>query len=410
MKKQNTQKRHKNLHKPNPVIYALMKLCCGWVSRVRFGAKFLRNELRGKRGPIVVIANHEAALDFVNMVRATSKKINIVASNSFYQTLPIKRFMDMVGVIPKQQFQTTLSDMRAMKSVVENEGILGIYPAGLMCEDGLSTPIPEATYAFLQWMRSDIYVIRSYGTYFCTPKWSPKRRKGKTLIDAYRLFTKEELAGLEVSEIKRRTEEALCFDAYRENERLGIEYRGGDNIEGLENVLYVCPHCGREFTMRVRDTNTIYCTECGFAEVSDRRGILTKVSEVGEEVRYVSDWASMIFNREAERIARGEDITLDFEADIQTVSKRLKRFVKIAEGRVVLSPESIVIHTGGLVPVDVKVPTSSFPSLPFSPGKYIEVQDGDNIYRCVFHDGKMAMKYINVLKALHAAKGAVEAN
>ena len=72
-----------------------------------------------------------------------------------------------------------------MKAVVEEKGILVIYPAGLMCEDGLSTPIPNATFRFLQWMHADVYMAKTYGTYFCTPKWSKKRRRGRTYLDVY---------------------------------------------------------------------------------------------------------------------------------------------------------------------------------------------------------------------------------
>ena len=394
----------------NPLVYGILKICSAFLSRTKFGAKFLRNELRGKKGPIVVVANHQAAFDFVNMVRSTNKRINIVVSNSFYQTLPVKGLMDKAGVIPKQQFQTSPADMRAMKTVVDYGGILSIYPAGLMCEDGLSTPIPAATWRFLQWMGSDVYVIRSTGTYFCTPKWSRVKRKGRTLIDVYLLFTKEELKELSIDEIKKRGAEALDFDAYRENDELKIEYENGDNIEGLENVLYMCPHCGREFTMRVRDKSTIYCTECGFAEVSDRCGMLTKVSEVGEEIRYVSDWARMILSAETERAMRGEDITLASETEILTVDKRKKKFKTVGEGRLVLDRERMSL--GGEVdgaPFEISVPAACFPSLPFGPGKYVEVQDGEDIYRCMLKRGELAMKYINTLKVIHLLDEAKEA-
>lgn len=386
----------------NPIVYAALKLCTSFLSRARFHAKFVRNELRGKSGPIVVVANHQAAFDFVNMYASTGKKISVVASNSFYQTLPIKGLMDSVGIIPKQQFQTSPADMRAMKHVVDDGGILGIYPAGLMCEDGLSTPIPEATWRFLQWMRADVYVIRSTGTYFCTPKWSKIKRKGRTLIDVYRLFTKEELAELDVAEIKARGAAALDFDAYRENDELKIEYKNGDNIEGLENVLYVCPHCGREFTMRVRDKSVIYCTECGFAERSDRCGMLTKISEVGEELRYVSDWSKMIFAREHERTSGTEDITLAAETDFLMVNPKKKKFECVGEGKITLDREHFHLSgTKGGEPFELSIPTAAFPSLPFGPGKYIEVQDGEDIYRCMLRDGALAMKYINLLKAIH---------
>lgn len=389
--------------KYNPFVYAVLRLCTTYLSRKRFGAKYLRNELRGKKGPIVIIANHQAAYDFVNVYSATRSRISMVASNSFYRTLPVKGLMDKVGVIPKQQFQTMPSDMRAMKRVVDGGGILCIYPAGLMCEDGLSTPIPEATWKFLQWLGADVYVARSTGTYFCTPKWSTLKRRGKTLIDIYKLFDKEELSALEEAEIRRRGLEAIDFDAYRENDELKIEYKNGDNIEGLENVLYMCPHCGREFTMRVRNSSEIYCTECGFAERSDRCGMLTKVGDVGEEIRYVSDWARLIQARESEKIISGDEVLFDEETEIHTVDARAKRFKRTGEGRLILTGDSIILRgvLGG-EPLDLSLPASSFPSLPFRPGAYVEVQSGADIYRCVLREGARSMKFISLLKCANA--------
>ena len=44
------------------------------------------------------------------------------------------------------------------------------------------------------------------------------------------------------------------------------------------------------------------------------------------------------------------------------------------------------------------MPVGAVPTLPFKPGKYLEVQQGKEIYRCVFSDGKLVMKYINLVK------------
>ena len=72
----------------------------------------LRNEIRRVKGPYVVIANHQCALDFVNLIGATRRPMHFVISNSFYSTLPVKKIMDKIGVIPKQQFQTSVSDLK----------------------------------------------------------------------------------------------------------------------------------------------------------------------------------------------------------------------------------------------------------------------------------------------------------
>ena len=205
--------------KRNIFIYRLAQAASFIVAKFIFKRKFLRNEIKGKKGPFVVIANHQCALDFVNLIGATKTPMSFVISNSFYNSLPIKVLLDRMGLIPKQQFQTTVKDMKRMKTVIEKGEPLVIYPAGLMCEDGLSTPIPAATYKFLKWLNADVYVAKTIGTYFSCPKWSKGFRSGRTFLDVYRLFEKEELEALPIEDIKRKTEEALFFDAYREQEK-----------------------------------------------------------------------------------------------------------------------------------------------------------------------------------------------
>jgi hypothetical protein len=68
--------------------------------------------------------------------------------------------------------------MKKMKAVVEAGQPLAIYPAGLMCEDGLSTPIPKATYKFLKWMNVDVYMAR---TDLSTPRKNTQRSKKRSL-------------------------------------------------------------------------------------------------------------------------------------------------------------------------------------------------------------------------------------
>lgn len=379
-------------------IYRLTQGISHIAERVVFKRKFIRNELKGKKGPIVVIANHQAALDFINLIGATREPMSFVVSNSFYKTLPFKGIMDKIGVIPKQQFQTSLKDTYAIKGVIEGEGILVIYPAGLMCEDGLSTPIPSATYRFVQWLHSDVYMAKTYGTYFCTPKWSSMRRKGRTYIDVYKLFDAEELAKMPTDAVCRRMNEALLFDAYREQEELKIPYKHGENVEGLENVLYVCPNCGQEFTMTATKS-VISCSACGFAEQSDEYGFLHKKGDTGTEIRYVSDWSRMIYNGLKSKIERGENITLSSRTKFMTVDEKKHKFVESGNGTISYSDGHLVL-SGTLhgENFELDLSTNCFASLPFKPGKYVEVQNGEDIYRCVLEDGRLAMKLITLIK------------
>ncbi len=386
--------------KPNLFCYRLAQAVSWVVATFIFKRKFIRNEIKGKKGPFVVIANHQAAYDFVNLIGATARPMSFVISRSFFSTLPIQGFLEKMGVIPKQQFQTCAGDLKKMKAVVDRGDPLVIYPAGLMCEDGLSTPIPGATYKFIKWMDADIYVARTRGTYFVMPKWSKGFRPGRTTMDIYKLFSKEELRELTVEEIRQRADEALLYDAYREQEELKAVYQKGSNIRGLEEVLYVCPECGREFTLEAVADNTLRCRECGFKAVSDGYGFLTTNRA---PLRYVSDWSRMIQDRLEEKLLRGEEESLSSPVEIRVVDGKKHKFVTAGSGVLTICRGEFRLE-GKILGEEKQIilPAGAVPTLPFSPGKYLELQDGSMIYRCLPEQGHLVMKFINILKVSYA--------
>ena len=405
-KKFSVEEKRKKAKQPLPkqskFVYRITQALSWLVSKFAFKRKMLRNEIKGKEGPFVIIANHEAALDFVNLIGATRTPMTFVVSNSFYSTLPLKKAMDKIGVIPKQQFQTSLRDLNRMRRVIEEGRILVIYPAGLMCEDGRSTPIPAATYEFLKWLKTDVYVARTSGTYFTMPKWTSGIRRGTTYMDIYKLFDKEDVMSMEISEIKEKTDKALEFDAYKEQEILHIKYSHNDNIEGLENVLYMCPNCHSEFSIHVKNQNTLWCDKCGYAEQSDEYAFLHKVSETGKEIRYVSTWAKRNYYYLKRQITKGEISELSSKVEIQMIPPDKTKFDTVGVGELRLTRDRLFLR--GEVngePLDLAMPTINFASLPFKPGKNIEVQHGDTIYRCLPEDGRIVMKYINMIKIFY---------
>ena len=396
--------------KPSFLFYKLAQAASFFVSRFIFKRKIIRNEIKDIKGPFVVIANHQAAYDFVNLIGVCRRRLSFVISNSFYQSLPIQSVLDKLAVIPKQQFQTTVSDMKNIKAVIDMGEPLVIYPAGLMCEDGLSTPIPAATYKLFKWLNVDVYMAKTSGTYFAMPKWGKGFRPGKTTLDIYKLFSKEELNTLEPEEIKEKAEKALLFDAYREQEKLKVKYKNGANVHGLENVLYMCPNCGAEFTIKVKDEATFYCTECGFAHTSDEYGFLKNTGKTKEEIRYVSDWSKWIFTTLKERLKKGECNILTATTEIHMIEPKKKKYVKKGEGELTLTPEGFTF-TGELKGENrtLNIPIVNFPALPFTPGRHIELQSGKEIYRCVLKEGNKAQKFINMVKAFFEIKNEINA-
>lgn len=389
--------------RPSLLHYRLAQLVTWVFAKVFFRRKVLRNELRGVDGPYVIIANHQCAYDFVNLMSLNWRPMSFVISNSFYNSLPITGFLEKMGVIPKQQFQTTVADMKNMKAVVDAGQPLVIYPAGLMCEDGVSTPIPSATYKFLKWLNVDIYVAKISGTYFAMPKWGKGIRRGRTYLDVYKLISVEELQTMSIDTIREKATAALQFDAYREQETLRAIYKNGSNMEGLEQVLYRCPHCGLEHTMKIRETSVIFCESCGYEERCDEFGFLHNEKGVGPKIRYVSDWSRSIYDDLFKQVEDGHVTGLSATTKIHMIDYQKHKFVPVGQGKLTLSAKCF--HISGRIngeDVAMQISSEGLPTLPFSPGKYLEVQDGKTIYRCVLDDGRLVMKFIHLLKIFYA--------
>ncbi len=389
--------------KLNGFVYRFIRFLSNTYARFVFKRKFIRNELKGKKGPIVIIATHGAALDFMNLIGATKRKMNFVISNSFYKTLPFKSVTQRFGLIPKQQFQTCLADTVRMKKVISAGGILVFYPAGLMSDDGTSTPIPASTYKFLKWLKADVYVARSYGDYFNMPKWRTGGvRKGKTLIDVFKLFSKEELDEKDVDEIKNQCEKEMLFDAYEEQEKLLYKYKRNSDITGLENVLYICPNCKKEFSVKTKDKSVIYCEECGYLERADKYQFLHKESDVGEEIRHPSKWNKIIYDELRKKILSGELKEFSQDAKISLMKENENKFIALGDGNLYLDKDKFVI-TGEFLGQEqsVTVPTSTYASLAYKPGAYVEVQVGGDIYRCFLKDGHSAIKFVDMIELFY---------
>ncbi len=382
---------------PNIFAYTTARFAAFLTATFIFRRKIVRNELRGHKGPCVVIANHECALDFVNLIGITGRRMTFVFSKTFYGTLPFRRFVNALYTIPKQQFQPDVGAIRRMKETVRSGGILAIYPAGMMSENGLSTPIPPATYGFLRWLGVDVFVARTTGAYLTDPKWGKGFRPGRTFMDVYRLIPAEALASLTDDDIRAKVDGAILFNEYKEQEEKAVLHRHGDRVEGLQNVLYQCPDCETEFSIGVLDERTLSCEKCGYEARMDKYGFLRTAGK--RNFRYVSEWSGDIYRRLKEKIRSGAERTLTSGTDILCINEKTHRFEKVGEGTLTLTGDAFTLvgELGG-ENISLTVPIAMVPAFPFTPGKCIELQNGSEIYRCALRDGRLAMKFETMLR------------
>ena len=93
----------KKYKKPNAIIYGVFYIISKIVCFFKLVLKIKRNEVKGKKGGFVIIANHGSSIDFMPLCVAVKRRAHFVISNAFYSSLPIQPLLNSAGVIPKNQ-------------------------------------------------------------------------------------------------------------------------------------------------------------------------------------------------------------------------------------------------------------------------------------------------------------------
>ena len=396
-------KNNKNkFKKPNVILYGLVLFVAKIITKVKFNLKIEKNEVKKAKGPYIIIANHESIIDFINMVCCTNRRLTFVISNSFYQSMKIQKLLKMFGVISKQQFQTNPSDLKKMKEAIKCDGRLVLYPAGLMTATGIATPVPEATGKFIKWLGADVYIAKIQGTYLTNPKWGNVMRKGKVTFNITKLFSKEQLNEYDQDNLQNIISQELYFDAYQNQENKLIKYKKGSNIEGLENVLYLCPKCKKEFTNKVINKNTLICEHCYNEVYSDEYGFLHPKTENDVCYKHPSDWYKQTYDFLYQEIKNNPNYSLSSSMTLKMLDYERHQFVEVSKGFIRLDKDQFTInYKENDMDKEVVVPIKSFPILPSKPGVHFEVQNKDEIYRCCLDNGKEVSKWIDVLNIFY---------
>lgn len=388
---------------PSTLMYGIFRIISKLISKFVFNLKITKNDIKNIKGPYIIIANHESFIDFINLVCCSKEKMTFVVSSSFYNSMRIHHLIKLCAPIPKQQFQTSITDLKKMKYVIDNNRPLAIYPAGLMSDNGITTPIPKGSGKLVKWLNCDIYIAKTEGSYLTYPKWAKKApRKGKITLSISKLISKTDLANYSNDEINQIIFDSIYYNAYDNQEKNMVEYKNGDNIEGLNNVLYKCLKCNKEFTHKIINKNIMECTYCNNKVKADKYGFLNKVDENTIYYKKVSDWSNHIYNQLFEQINSNECYSIEDEAKVEMINYKKHQFEYVGDCHISLSREGFKLK--GIInndKFDKSISAKEFIVLPFSPGKHFEIQDNKTIYRILPKNSASVSKWMLVLKCLY---------
>ena len=258
---------NRKIKKPNPVLMSIGMWVVGIMNRmykVDFSYDCDLESLKGQ--PTILLSSHASRLEFIYAIYGFGRKdINVVCGYQNILKKGLYRLFIAFGVISKYLYQPDFVCVKKMLRVIRNNGCIGLFPEGIQSTSGSTHPINPATAQFIKSSRANIVVCSSRGAYLATNRYSPDRKKGYIGLHYSLLFTPEQLEALSTEQIYELILQKISYNDFAFNKEARHKYVGKlPNASGIDNILYKCPDCKGERTLRV-DGDTIACTSCGFA-------------------------------------------------------------------------------------------------------------------------------------------------
>lgn len=240
------------------------------------------------KGPYILLCNHNSFFDFKVATRTFfPRRANyIVAVDGFINR---ENIMRNVGCLGKRKFVSDPSIVRQLKYSLEvNKSIAVIYPEARYSLIGTTAILPESLGKLIKMFKYPVVTLISHGHHLHEPVWNLiKRRVPMKSVMTY-LFSKEDLANLSIDEINLKLKETFYYNDYEYQLKNHILIKGNNRAKNLHKVLYRCPHCLTDFTMK-SENNNLYCEKCNHSYYVDESNRLNETT--GETIfSFIPDW------------------------------------------------------------------------------------------------------------------------
>ena len=395
------KKRKRSVRVPNALLYYTVGLFIKPYFRLFYGHRIDNRVINNLKPPYLVIANHSCWLDYlISSASMFPVRMNYVGAYNFFRDRTLKFLFSLMGVISKYQYTNDLGAIKKMKQVINRGGVVALYPHGCLSNEG--RPGGYAVFGIAKlakYLGVPVVALRPMEGYPTRPRWTMHARRGKLVTEVFQVLSVEDMKVLSEDEIYRRMMAAIDFDDYRWQRENRINYKGKKLTEGVEYVLYKCPSCQAEFTLRSKD-NRLYCEACGNAVRMNKQ--LFFEPETSETVYYdgIDNWFDFQKGVLEEEIKK-TDFKLQAEPKLLWPEPGKYGYQYMGEGVVSLTLEEVTF----IGTVHEKSETLVFPlkgilMVPYAAGEYIEIAKGPDIRRFIFNDLRQQIKWVMAIRQI----------
>lgn len=304
----------------------------------RYHVKYQETDMErlAKDEPSLVLMNHSSFID-MQMVGdyLFPRPFSVVTTTDAY--VGLAWVLKAIGCIPTQKFVSDITLIRDMKYALEkNRTTVVMYPEACYSFDGTSATLPDTLGGLVKLLRVPIVTIITHGAFLREPLYNMLRhRKVDISADVTYLLSPEDIESMSVEQINERIGEAFGFDHFRYQQENGIRIDEDFRADGLERVLYKCPHCLSEGCAEGRGIQW-KCRACGKTYELTEFGTLRALD--GESAyTHIPDWFTWQREQVKSAIERGE-YQLDVDVDIYMMVD-YKAMYHVGEGHLLHNAE-----------------------------------------------------------------------
>ena len=219
----------------------------------------------GKKEPCLILMNHSSFIDLKIASRIFfPKRYGIVCTSDGFVGFCMSLLMRLLGCIPTQKFVTDVRLIKDMEYLLKKKktSVL-MYPEASYSFDGTATPLPRKMGVLLKKLGVPVVTVITQGAFARDPLYNClQKRKVNVRADVTCLATAEEVKAMTVAQLDALLDEAFGFDNFKWQQENKIKIDEPFRADGLNRILYKCPHCGVEGKTEGKGT-TLTCHSCG---------------------------------------------------------------------------------------------------------------------------------------------------
>ncbi len=377
------------------LIYRLLVVPLCWRNTVHFD----KSAIRTLKPPFVVVSNHPSFYDWAYVAKAIwPHRVTFLVARYYFYNRFLGPFLRANGAIPKSMFAADYQAAKRSLAVVRQGGVFGIFPEGRRAVYGELETVSSSAFSLIQRMGVPVVNVHIEGGYLATPKYSNTVRHGRVSVKASLLFSVEDLAALDVASGHQKLFDALYYNDFDRANKFA--FRSAIRAENLESILYLCPQCGQEFTLKTKG-NEITCKVCGAAARLDACYEFQTLTPGKHWPLNIREWYLLQKKTEASRVT-GPEFSMQGFVTLKQPQGGQETFTIVGHGIVTISHEGLRYEGTRLdQPFSLHIPLNSLKAIAFDVNESFEAYLGQEYFNFVPENPLTAVKWSVVYEQLY---------